>query len=427
MDSSVKPDTPARILILSGARGDTRRYRTLHLHQQLKLAGLDSTLTHLTEPRLSAMAKQAEVLVLHRAPFDRYIDSLIAGVRGRGGLVLADTDDLIFEPQAFQWIDSPDFRDPLRARLYRQDMQRHRRTMEACDGVITSTVFLAGEAAALGKPCRVHRNAANLELAHLSALARSHPRPPDGKVIIGYASGTPTHNRDFEQAAPALQQFLQDYPQAELLLIGRLDLGDDWAPYMNRLRRFPLVPWRELPAWLAQLDINLAPLVPDNPFAQCKSEIKYMEAALAGVPTAASRTDSFQYAIRDGENGLLCLGTDEWQAALVAMLDTGLRQRMAAAALADVLERYSPQARALQAVAMLNELSAECGRPFRWNPAPPPADPAGLWWPPAVDHKPSLLEMGWYSLRHRGLHILARQAWVYLRRSLAPVFPFDRK
>jgi hypothetical protein len=50
------------------------------------------------------------------------------------------------------------------------------------------------------------------------------------------------------------------------------------------------------------LDINLAPLVMDNPFAQSKSEIKYMEAALVRAPTIASPTDAYRFAIRPGEN-----------------------------------------------------------------------------------------------------------------------------
>jgi glycosyltransferase involved in cell wall biosynthesis len=50
----------------------------------------------------------------------------------------------------------------------------------------------------------------------------------------------------------------------------------------------------------------------DNPFSQSKSEIKFMEAALLGIPTVASPTQAFQHAIISGENGYLAAPGD-WQ------------------------------------------------------------------------------------------------------------------
>jgi hypothetical protein len=79
--------------------------------------------------------------------------------------------------------------------------------------------------------------------------------------------------------------------------------------------------WQELPSVMAQIDVNLAPLELDNPFCQAKSEIKFTEAALVGVPTVASPTQAFAYAIRDGEDGLLAAGADEWRQALTRLIE----------------------------------------------------------------------------------------------------------
>src|SRR5512140_1667216 len=128
------PNHPHPVLIVSGVRGDTRRYRAFHLHQQLQLAGVECALSHVTNPRLPELAARAEVMVLHRVAYDAYIARLVARLRQRGGLLLVDTDDLIFDPQAFDWIDSPDFRDPVRAALYKEEMTRHRQTLDASDG-----------------------------------------------------------------------------------------------------------------------------------------------------------------------------------------------------------------------------------------------------------------------------------------------------
>jgi len=418
---------PTRVLILSGVRGDTRRYRTLHLYQQLRLAGVEGALSHTTDPHLRSLAEEAAVMVLHRVTYDPYVAGLIQFVRSRGGLVLADIDDLIFDPAAFQWIDSPDFQDPLRAALYQEDMRRHRQTIEACDAVLASTPYLAQAAASLGKPCRVHRNAANLELAAVSAQACRSRRPADGKVVIGYASGTPTHNRDFDLAAPILQAMLRAHPELELRIIGYLDLNKAWNSFGDQLRRYPPVPWQALPFWLAQLNINLAPLALDNPFSQSKSEIKYVEAALVGVPTLASRSEAFSAAIRPGENGLLADGPGEWQSQLERLMAPDLRQSLGQAACLDAQTNYSPQARAVQAVDLLNEISESMRRPFHWQAHfDSQADPRQLWWNPELERHPTLVEMGLYTLRHRGAGTLAKQAWIYFRRGLARFVPYGR-
>jgi glycosyltransferase involved in cell wall biosynthesis len=415
------------VLILSGVRGDTRRYRTFHLLQQLRMAGVDSKLSHTTDPSLAELARTASVMILHRVPFDAYIAGLIQNLHARQGLVLGDIDDLIFEPEAFGWIDSPDFQDPVRAKLYREDMRRHRQTLQACDAILASTEYLAQAARTLGKPCHVHRNAASLELYYYSERASQQHRQQDGKIVIGYASGTPTHNTDFSLASPALQALLKTHPEVELRIIGPLVLDPGWNAFAGRIQRDPLVSWRALPSWLAHLDLNLAPLVLDNPFSQSKSEIKYMEAALVGVPTLASRTDAFAAAIRPGENGLLAGSEAEWQVQLERALAPDLRQALGQAACQDARQNDAPQVRARQAVELLNQVSASAGRPLRWEAHfDESLDPKSLWWDPALERRPTLTDMGLYTLRRRGAGTLALQAWAYARRWLARFIPYER-
>ncbi|HNT53229.1 MAG TPA: glycosyltransferase family 4 protein [Anaerolineaceae bacterium] len=415
--------TPLEMLILSGVKGDTRRYRTFHLHQQLTYAGVAAQVAHITTPGIATRAAAADLLVLHRVPADRYVEKLIRLVHAHDGMVLYDTDDLIFDPSAFQWIHSPDFQDPIRVRVYQEEMCRQRQTLDRCDGVLVSTDYLAGLVRQLGKPVWVHRNAANFEmLANSRAASR---RPADDRVVIGYASGTPTHNRDFALVAPALETILEEYSQTELWLIGYLDPPARLARFGARVRTVPPVNWRDLPALLAQLDINLAPLVPDNPFSQSKSEIKFMEAALVGVPTLASATDAFQFAISPGRNGLLVQHDADWFAGLQALMDPDFRQVLGGRARTDVLARYTPPERARNAIDTLNAVGIHHHHPLKlvFNPDPS-ADPARLAWPLEMEAYPSLRQMGLYSLRRRGPGTLLKQIWIYLRRLLAGWIPY---
>jgi hypothetical protein len=107
-----------------------------------------------------------------------------------------------------------------------------------------------------------------------------------------------------------------------------------------------IVPLRGLAGELARFDINLAPLELGNPYCECKSELKYFEAALCSVPTIASPTGPMKRAIEDGATGLLARDVSEWVQALRDLLDgPDRRLRMGQAAYRDVLWRYGPKRR----------------------------------------------------------------------------------
>jgi len=429
---------PASILVLSGVQGDTRRYRTFHPYEQLCLAGVACQLSHITDPDLPAKIKQAEIVLFHRVTFDPLVARLLQVIEAHSGACLLDVDDLVFDPTAFRWIDSPDFQDPVRAALYQEDMRRNRLTLEKCQAVTASTEFLAEQVRLLGKPAWVHRNAFSLEMLALSKVAFQNKPAAPGRLVIGYASGTPTHDRDFEVAKPALQKVMRQYPHVELWIVGPLDPGRDWGELESRMKRLKFLPWRALPGMLAQFDINLAPLALDNPFSRSKSEIKYVEAGLVNVPTIASPTQAFCYAIRDGENGLLASSPQEWIETLVRLVEEAdLRRKIGENAYSDVVRRYHPGQRALELLSTLDEISRSIlGKPFNGpqEPALSCIGPRGL--PdeqdafrisPAVERAPTLAQRGLYSLRYRGLHTLLMQGWIYLRRLAAPLFPFPRQ
>ena len=175
--------------------------------------------------------------------------------------------------------------------------------------------------------------------------------------MLGYGSGTPTHDVDFAEAAPAVLDILTRYPHAELWVAGPMQLPDELNSFGARVRRFPLLAWRDWFELAAQIDINLAPLEMDNVFCRAKSEIKFVEAAALGVPTVASQIDPFAAAISHGENGFLAADPAQWLEYLDCLAaDAALRRRVGEAARSSVLERYSPQARAADLALLLPQL-----------------------------------------------------------------------
>jgi glycosyltransferase involved in cell wall biosynthesis len=418
------------ILILSGVRGDTRRYRTFHLYEQTQLLGLDSQLSHTTDRELRKKAERCSMIILHRASYNRQIAWLEREIHRKSGILIQDIDDLLFEPDAFKYINSIDFSDPIRASLYQEEMQLYRKTVEICDAVTTSTDYLAARARLLGKSVRVHRNAFSLEMLEISERAFQTRQRRESGAVIGYASGTATHDQDFALIKPTLISILSHFPDVQLWLVGPVNHGSDWGALENRIRHLDLVPWRHLPDIITSFDINLAPLCIENPFGQSKSEIKYVEAALVRVPTIASPSDAYKMAIKQADTSFLASNPLEWESALETLIQQPeLRNHMGETAFHDVIQNYHPAVRAKQLAETLNSLlgyEINLSHP-KFSGGTTEPGPSHTYWSSAQAEKiPSLLQMGWYTIRYRGLHVLFKQIWIYIRRRMAPIFPFQR-
>jgi glycosyltransferase involved in cell wall biosynthesis len=409
--------------MIYGTEDHAQRYRCLHLRQQLDLYGMPSCALRFDEVSPSAVRRHKAV-ILHRVPFDKHIDKLILQARRQGNLSLFDTDDLVFEGSACDVMCPPLAENTVRAALHRDETARYCRMMELADAVLVSTGFLARQATRFGKRAHVHRNAFSLEMLALSERAYEQCEVSDQRLVIGYASGTPTHDRDFQEAKPALRHTLSKYPHTELWLIGHVDPGPDWGVASDRIKQLAFVPWQRLPGLLARFDINIAPLEANNPFCQAKSEVKYIEAGLVRVPTVASRTDAFEYAIRSAENGLLVDGHQDWVGALERLVeDAPFRREMGERAYADVLRRYHPLVRGRELLATLDLITREVHGRALW-----PGRSAGgvaeatafeCASPAACGSRPSVGRKALYALRYRGLRTFLMQGWVYVRRCLA--------
>lgn len=349
------------VLFVSGIAGDTRRYRCIHHQEQLALQGIASTLREADDHQLYVDATTHDLFILQRVAYSDLIGDLIELAHLRGVPVIFETDDLIFEPELYRSIAYLDTLSPDAAQRFRASLDAQAKTFALSDAILTTTQYLADAAAKHGKLAYVQRNACSSEMLRSAEAAyqRRQHRGTTAEVVIGYFSGTGSHNRDFALVTPALLEVLHRYPQVWLHVSGQLDLDTRFQAFQSRIRRAPFIAWQELPNLVAQIDINLAPLELDNPFCQAKSEIKYTEAALVGVPTIASPTDAFAYAIRPGENGLLAATGEEWLAALCHLIENPTaRQQIGEAARTRTYAEYAPQPRGQALVATLEQINA---------------------------------------------------------------------
>jgi O-antigen biosynthesis protein len=333
------------VLFVFELPGPWARYRCDHQAEQLALLGATADVVQLDDVDLTATVDHYDCFVLNRVPWSEEVATFVDLARER--TVLYDTDDLNFDPtleRHFAFLDGWPEEDRRRQAVR---FESYRRTLESCDGAIVSTQPLAEQAARVVGRVGVAHNAVSEEMVAHADEALAAERPP-AATTIAYLSGTRTHDRDFLEAADAVLAALQADRKLRLLIVGKLQLDARFDRFAKRIERMPVQPWDTLPRLVrTRVDVNLAPLERDNPVTECKSCVKYLEAALVGVPTIASPRPDFVRAIEDGGNGFLADDATAWHERLQALIGSAeLRSDVGAAAYEDVRQNHTTRASA---------------------------------------------------------------------------------
>ncbi len=352
----------ARLLFVS-AQPETRGhiYRVEHHTAALEAGGLGARRCALDAFAAEDLAG-VTLVVLFRAAWDARVAALYVACRERGIRVAFDIDDLVFEPEYMRepYFDYLRTLNPTERVRWAANVAGWRQSLLAADCALVSTPPLAAAAEKLGKRVAVWPNGISFRMIEEARRLATRRAPDAGSIRIGYASGAPTHQKDFAQIAGPLAAVLTERPDVSLSTVGYLDLAEfpDLTKHAARIETRPAVPHRDLGAEYARFDINLAPLEVGNPFCEAKSELKYFEAALLQVPTVAAATAPYAAAIESGNNGFLARNEAEWRNCLFALIDDpDSRRRMGRAAYWHSLVRFGPEAQTLDGLAVVAELT----------------------------------------------------------------------
>jgi glycosyltransferase involved in cell wall biosynthesis len=297
----------------------------------------------------------ADILVISRVRYDFATAALVQQFKTLGKKVWFDIDDWVFDPQAIGLIiqTAGQAASDEVLNYWHAVVSRMGQMLCLCDGVITTNPYLAQKIAEFARvPVNVIPNFANEQ-----QLAASQPlyQKKIGQVAmasqsirLGYFSGSASHNRDLALLLPALEIVMAGDPRVQLVLVGPVELDAQATRfeqnYNHRIERHAFTDYISLQKLIAEVDFNLVPLQ-TNEFTHCKSELKYVDAAIVGTLTIASPTQAYAAAIRHNVNGYLA-EDDRWLEVLLLALatrdtDWQAHQRMTAAAFQDVHNRFT--------------------------------------------------------------------------------------
>lgn len=335
-----------------------RHYRVEQKVTMLGHLGQPARVVSWTDSNQALSLLQTSTLVIfYRTPATKDMQALVEEAHRLGIPVVFDIDDLVFDVEAYSLNSNLRKLPAAEQKELLEGAQLYNDMLRLADHAIASTPVLKEHMRPFqeGALCLVE-NGLDDSLRQLSE--EDHGFPDTGKVIIGYGSGTRTHDADFAEVADALALLLSEYPCVELAIFGHLNLPDSLTPYRSQIKRVPFINSDDYYRALRQFDINLAPLE-SGVFNDAKSNIKYLEASVFGIPSIASPRATFVDIIRHGENGFLADDTQAWHKALVSLVkDPQQRYRIGQEARHTVLSRYSLPTLAQQQLLPLLSLSA---------------------------------------------------------------------
>ena len=322
-------------------------YRVTQKCEQLALAGIESRVFDYmkgTEDYVSTCGT-FDALILYRVPAIPRIVKAVEAARNAGQPTFYEIDDLMFAadhfPASFESYGGQISHDLYASLVTGAVTLKY--ALSICDYAIASTPPLAAamEPHVLRKKAFVHRNA--MGRAHQRSMGMADELPGQ-EVRIFYGSGTKAHNEDFErELAPSLAKLFAKHGKGlRLVVMGYLTLPKSLAPYADRITCLEPI-WDIDQYWnvLRGMSINIAVLSPGN-VADCKSEIKWLEAAMMGVPSVVTATATYKQVIQDNETGVLITSQKQWFVALDKLVGSAAKRRaMGLRAYQEAVENYS--------------------------------------------------------------------------------------
>ena len=340
---------PGDVLYISGCPGGSRFYRCQNQAEELELYGIKSRIVSQDNLNLLRLTGKFKVFIFQRVIYNKHIKNVINAIKNQKKPIIFETDDLVFDPRYIPLMHYYNFFGDEEKSWYQNGIGREILEDAYVKNCIVSTDFLARALKQKYPNKNVFISYNRLNRKQVSqagkALAKKNKiKPNDGKIRIGYFSGSRSHDNDFETISNVLLGILKENEDAVLMTVGHLDINGKFGEVRSQIEKFDFVPLRKLPELMLKADINIVPLEIDNPFCQAKSALKYFEAGLLEIPTVATATDSFKRIIENGRNGFLAENENDWRGYVGKLIkNKELRIKMGREAREDSLQKHTTQ------------------------------------------------------------------------------------
>jgi len=311
----LKDGVPVAMLLYERADTSTFRYRGYNIAQITKQSSRWRSVYFFVNEidKIFPYLCQLSLAVVIRVKWTHMLEKFIYEVKSNHIPLLFDVDDLVFDTKHLPMVTntlSVPFKDEMDYDFWFAYIGRIEYTAAKADGFITTNSFLGDKLQGkFNKPYGIIPNFLNEEQLRISerCLEKKKVQVSKNPFTIGYFSGTPSHINDFKTIYKELILLLEEFKDIQLKVVGFMEFPPEMQPLIQigRVTFTPLVDFLELQRLTAEVDVNIVPLV-NNIFTNCKSELKFFEAAVVNTISCATPTNVYQKCIVQGETGFLC-------------------------------------------------------------------------------------------------------------------------
>ena len=334
----------------------TFRYRTFNFCESIRFNSVkmevSASFFHISDVSVfDWIAATANMLIVCRSGFSEDLLRLITLFKDKNKVVIFDVDDLVVDPRlTFDILLAlgQDASDNKTLDYWYSYTSRMREAALLCDSITATNTYLASIASkSLGKKADVISNSLNRDQLLVSheiyeAKIRSN-FTRDSRFTIGYFSGSPSHQRDFQLISNSLKILLEQRKNVDIIIAGYIELDSSLSAYSDRVRYEHFRDYLSLQNLIGTCELCIAPLV-FSTFTNCKSELKFFESAAVGTACIATPTFSFKQAIHHRNTGYLCR-SHEWIKILLQITENpSCLSSVAQKAQNDAISKYGPSA-----------------------------------------------------------------------------------
>lgn len=328
---------PIRVLIVHAlSKADPPYfYRVENPYHYLKIMGCYVDVVAIED--IPTTSSRYDLIYLSRTPLTKKLKALLQDASAKKVTSVLDVDDLIFHPDFLKHFY---FLEPSSASFdeYEKLLESIERTFGRVDILLGSTPTIASVAQQYGKTSLYYRNTLRDNQRHLYEKLYDE-KPSFKEKLIGYFSGSNTHNRDFEMILPVLDKLFCENADVRLLVMGFVGKADFFQKFSDRILFQEFDTYEKYLQSLQQCKVVIVPISEINDFSNAKSSIKYLEAGAVGTPVISSPINEMVYSIEHGVTGWLARDEEEWLTSLSCALTEDYAERVGETAHGNVMEK----------------------------------------------------------------------------------------
>lgn len=298
----------------------TFRYRTYNVMESMKNNKKYHVTCFLVTELYSIynLIEKLDLVILQRAKWSFELESFIRVLKQNNKKIIYDMDDLIYHTKYVpKYLNSiGDYRE-FSIDAFFALAKRYELVASISDGfIVTTNALYKNIKKDFGKPTWILPNFLNQEQEDESEriVGLKKNNYLDDKFIIGYFSGSNSHQRDLEIIESAIVRLIGKYDNIYLKIVGFMNLSENFKKLKEegKLIFDKFVPYQELQYKIGSVDLNVIPLQ-KHEFNNCKSELKYFEASIVDTISCATDNEVYRDIIIDGEDGFLCNEMDWYE------------------------------------------------------------------------------------------------------------------